>query len=227
MPTYDLWITQRCADDLGFAWPDSDGPAAVSDSVVQRFVHLRSEDPEPIADKISAVHGRTVYGLRVGDDRGITWFDYSSGCVFLLFVGNRASVYEETERRAASGELFPDEYDYEDLEFFRVGAWRRALRDVAGPELIADAIDDPEVGHVLETDRARITLMALPIDTGGHVLHMLIATPAGLAPIGHVAAQRIANTVVEHLGVEVIPITHFVGSPTAYDAFAFDAVIIA
>lgn len=206
-------------------WPPDAGIASVDDVRVQRFMQLRAAEPEPLADKISAIKSRTCFAFRVGDERGATWLDRARDCVFMVGMGLRRDIYEQLEYLDQRGELFPDRIDYEDLLFDQAARWRRELRDQHGPELLSAARAEPAVPYQARLGMADVTAVAYPIDSGGWVLQLLVETPLGSRGLSFDQASVIAETAFEHLKVQPFQAWTFLGRRVSPPDYVFDVLL--
>lgn len=222
MPPYDLWVTARCARrDLGIEeWPGEDGVfEATAYRAINKFRQQRLEQPEG-AERIRSLHEEVCFELHVDRDRGATWYDRENDAVFLLAVGwheqgSCDDFYEWVARLERSGELYPDEQDYEELGTWREQRdWTRIRREL-GPQLFSEAEAEPNAGFSLDLGPCNVGLEALVVD--GMLLGYRLAVWPGRDRVDPGLAERIAQAIC--VGRALTPV--FVYSP-AWGQYLYD-----
>ena len=231
-PNYDLWITARCAEeDLNLPeWPDPDGVTGPEHPALEKFAEQRTEDPEPRDDAIGETHHQ-LHKLRVGQDRGATWYDRDTGCVFLVAFrfhrsGESTDFYRRVPAEWAAGKLAPTDVDYEQLAIWRANKWFRELRDEFGPALLAEAQQEAREGAVSEIlhdlEYCVLRVKARVADDGSIKFRLRIDQVSGRPFLHPGRAALIAMAIAHHTGRELVSVWEWDGEALPYDDLAFE-----
>lgn len=152
-PPFDCRITLRCLQTTfsGYRLPaDRDFESLRSEnSLIEHFFERRQNDPQggEGGERISQIRSRPAFKLTSGRMRAATWFDRDhppQGIVWLLGAEQhderhkgRSDAYDVLGALDQSGELWPQEIDYERLELDR----RRWDQEFFGADVQRDAAE--------------------------------------------------------------------------------------
>jgi hypothetical protein len=116
-----LRVTARCLDEDLDRMTAADAERSVYElehELVQKFVSMRSQDPEGVEKVQPLQKASEVYTLHAGRWRGATWHDLNNNAVWLLAgrlhrSGAPDDAYPYFKDLDADGRLLPTEHDYE------------------------------------------------------------------------------------------------------------------